>query len=156
MAHLLQAFLAQGFDQLVQASIQFDGSDPRRKRATHRLRLTRGLVPLTVADLPQVQGQLPAQHTRQRPQIAHPLPHRADVTDLLLAESPDHPIQPTPAHKATALLKDCVRGLGLHAAAPDQDSVLRVEPVLRAQIGGNGLDLFRFANDQQQADFAMP
>ncbi|MNW03381.1 hypothetical protein D3C71_1993070 [compost metagenome] len=62
--HLLQALLAQGLEQLLQATLQLDDSEAGGQRATHRLHRAPVLKPATVADLPQVQRQLPMQRSR--------------------------------------------------------------------------------------------
>ncbi|MNO70990.1 hypothetical protein D3C76_618920 [compost metagenome] len=46
--------------------------------------------------------------------------------------------------------------IGLWAAAPDQYGALPFQPLLFGQAGGDGVDLGRFADDQQEAGFAAP
>ncbi|VVN49194.1 hypothetical protein PS639_06258 [Pseudomonas fluorescens] len=154
--YLRPAGLAQGQDQLVQGGFQGHGGGAGGQQATHRLARALGLRPLTVANLPQVQRQLPVQVAGQGLQVAHAGAHRGSVAGLLLVQGPDHAVERAPAVQAAVLGKGRILHVALHAAAPDQDGVLAFQPVFLGEARGDGVDLFGFADDQQEADFTAP
>jgi hypothetical protein len=138
-----------------EAVLQLLSREAPTQANAHGLSLTPGLQRETGTDLPQVQRQLPAQRMGQPLQMTHAGTHGRNVGALGRVQRPDHAVQRPPTTQALPALKELVQ-LRLGASTPEQQRTAPFQPELIGQAGGDGVDLFGFADKQQHPDFAAP